>query len=129
METITLRVGQHEITFLPALRYLGMMIGARLNFNQQVDHAVTKATAVRIVLSRLMPNVGGSKQNRRALLSSVVTLVITYDITIWAGALLTQETKSDICLPIECSPSGKFIAGLLPIEVLTDERKRLYPLG
>ena len=43
-----------------------MMIDAQLNFKQQVEHAVTKASAIRTVLSRLMPNVGGSKQNRRA---------------------------------------------------------------
>ena len=44
----------------------------------------TKATAVKTVLSRLMSNVGGPKQYRRALLASVVTPVITYGIAIWA---------------------------------------------
>ena len=61
VETITLRVGQHIITSQPAIRYLGVMIDARLNFKQQIEHAVTKASAVRTVLSRLMPNVGGHK--------------------------------------------------------------------
>ena len=82
VETITLRVGQHIITSLLTIRYLGVMIDARINFKQQVEHAVTKASAVRTILSRFMPNVGRPKQRRRALLASVVTSVITYGIAI-----------------------------------------------
>ena len=36
----------------PAIRYLRVMIDARFNFKQQVEHAVTKETAVRTVLVR-----------------------------------------------------------------------------
>ena len=96
MEKITLRVGQHIITSQPAIRYLGVMIDARLDIKQQVEHAVTKASAVRTILSRLMPNVGGPKLNGRALLVSVVTSVITYGIAIWTGALQTQETPRKV---------------------------------
>ena len=78
--TITQRIEQHKITSQPAIRYLGVIIDARFNFEQQVEHAVTKATAVRTVLSRLMLNIGEPKQN-----------------------------KSDIFLPVECPPSGKRI--------------------
>ncbi|GBP22398.1 hypothetical protein EVAR_11914_1 [Eumeta japonica] len=46
----------------PYIRYLGVMIDARLNFKQQVEHVSTKASAVRASLARLMPNVGGPKQ-------------------------------------------------------------------
>ena len=89
-----------------------------------------------------MPNVGGSKQNRRALLASVVTSVITYGIAIWAGALQTQETRRKVTSVCRLSvlrvarayctvseEASAVIAGLLPIEVLADERKRLYQLG
>ena len=118
------------------------MIDARLNFKQQVEHAVTKASAVKTVLSRLMPNVGGPKQNGRALLASVVTSVITYGIAIWAGALQTQETRRKVTSVCRLSAlrvasayrtvskgASAVIAGLLPIEVLADERKRLHRRG
>ena len=118
------------------------MIDARLNFKQQVEHVVTKASAVRTVLSRLMPNVGGPKQNRKALLASVVTSVITYSIAIWAGALQTQETRRKVTSVCRLSAlrvksayrkvskeASTVIACLLPIEVLADERKRLYRRG
>ncbi|CAB3237105.1 unnamed protein product [Arctia plantaginis] len=80
LETITLQVGAHEITSQPSLRYLGVMIDARLNFKQQAQHVGAKASVVRATLSRLMPYIGGPKQRRRALLTSVVTSVLTYGI-------------------------------------------------
>jgi len=83
LESITLRVGNHEITSQPFLRYLGVMIDARLNFKQQAEHVGTKASVVGATLSRLMPNVGGPKQ-KRALLTTVITSVLTYGISIWA---------------------------------------------
>ena len=67
IETITLQVGNHEITSQPYLRYLGVMIDAGLKFKQQAEHVGTKASGVRVILSRLMPNVGGPKQRRRRL--------------------------------------------------------------
>ena len=58
----------------------------------------------------LMPNVGGPKQNRRALLVSVVNSVTTYDIAIWADALLTQETRRKVTSVYQlCPSSGKRI--------------------
>ena len=89
-----------------------------------------------------MPNVGGPKQNRRALLASVVTSVITYGTAIWAGALQTQETRRKVTTVCRLSAlrvasvyrtvskeASAVIAGLLPIEVLADERNRLYRRG
>ncbi|GBP20511.1 hypothetical protein EVAR_78888_1 [Eumeta japonica] len=68
------------------------MLDARLNFKQQVEHMSAKALAVVTSLARLMPNVGGPKQTRRLLLSSVVISVLTYGISIWANALDIQES-------------------------------------
>ncbi|GBP63021.1 hypothetical protein EVAR_43769_1 [Eumeta japonica] len=81
-ETIKLQVGEQEITSQPYIRYLGVMIDVRINFKQQVEHVSTKAIAVRAGLARLMPNVGGPKQSKRLLLSSVVTSVLTYGISL-----------------------------------------------
>ncbi|XP_026464651.1 uncharacterized protein LOC113367240 [Ctenocephalides felis] len=76
------------------------MLDARLNFNQQVEHVSAKAPIVRTRHARLMPNVGGPKQTRRISLSSMVSLVLTYGITIWADALKTQSRR--MTGPIYC---------------------------
>ncbi|XP_015123448.1 uncharacterized protein LOC107045640 [Diachasma alloeum] len=96
VQTITLQVGNYKFTSQPFIRYLGVIIDARPNFTQQVEDVSTKASGVRSALSRLMPNIEGPKQRRRALLSSVITLVFTYAIAIWADALQTQETRRKV---------------------------------
>ncbi|GBP82181.1 hypothetical protein EVAR_60291_1 [Eumeta japonica] len=57
----------------------------------QVEHASAKASVMSTSLARLVPNVVGLKQSRRRLLSSVVTSILTYGISIWADALEIQE--------------------------------------
>ncbi|CAH2094186.1 unnamed protein product [Euphydryas editha] len=43
LENIVLKVGNHEITTQPFLRYLGVMIDARLNFKPQAEHTQTNS--------------------------------------------------------------------------------------
>ena len=139
METIKLKVGEQEITSQPYIRYLGVMLDARLNFKPQVEHVSAKASVVRASLARLMPNVGGPKQSRRLLLSSVVTSVLTYGISIWADALETQESwrKAGPVYRLSalrvasafCTISEEavcVISGTLPLRVLAEERRALY---
>lgn len=139
VETITLKVGEQEITSQPYIRYLGVMLDARLNFKQQVEHVSAKASTVVASLTRLMPNIGGPKQSRRLLLSSVVTSVLTYGISIWADALDTQESRRKAgpvyrrgALRVASafrtvSEEAVFvISGILPLKVLAEERRTLY---
>ncbi|XP_015509714.2 uncharacterized protein LOC107216897 [Neodiprion lecontei] len=139
VENIKLNVGEHEITSQPFIRYLGVMLDARLNFKQQVEHVSAKASAVVTSLSRLMPNVGGPKQSRRLLLTSVVTSVLTYGISVWADALETQESWRKAGPVYRLSAlrvASAFrtiseeavcvISGTLPLRVLAEERRNLY---
>ncbi|GBP24273.1 hypothetical protein EVAR_80126_1 [Eumeta japonica] len=73
------------------------MFNARLNFKQQTVHMGTKESVVGV--TRLMPNVGGSKQKRRALITSMLASVLTYGISVWADTLKFQESCRRI-LPI-----------------------------
>ncbi|GBP43148.1 Putative 115 kDa protein in type-1 retrotransposable element R1DM [Eumeta japonica] len=139
LETITLEVGEQRITSQPFIRYLGVTIDVRLSFKQQVEHVSAKASVVRASLTQLMPNVGGSKQNRRRLLSSVVTSILTYEISISADALKIHEawrkarpiyrlnalivtsafrtiSQEAVCV----------ISETLPLRVIAAERRALY---
>lgn len=139
IETIKLTVGEQEITSQPYIRYLGVMLDARLNFKQQVEHVSAKASAVVAGLARLMPNIGGPKQTRRLLLSAVVTSVLTYGISIWADALEIQESRRRAGPVYRLSAlrvASAFrtiseeavcvISGTLPLRVLAEERRALY---
>ncbi|XP_058790181.1 uncharacterized protein LOC131663667 [Phymastichus coffea] len=138
-ETLKLQVGDCEIKSQPSVRYLGVMIDARLCFKDQVEHTSKKASAVGEALSRLMPNLGGPKPRRRALLSSVVMSILTYGIVIWGSALQLQECQRRIypvCRQMALRVASGFrtvsrdaahvISGLLPIEILAEEQRRIY---
>ncbi|GBO99933.1 Retrovirus-related Pol polyprotein from type-1 retrotransposable element R1 [Eumeta japonica] len=138
-ETIKLQVGEQEITSQPYIRYLGVMIDARLDFKQQVEHVSTKASAVRASQARLMPNVGKPKQSKRLLLSSVVTSVLTYGISIWSDALGIQETwrKAEPVYQLSAlrvtsdfrtisEEAVCVISRILPLRVLAEERQTFY---
>ncbi|XP_015123964.1 uncharacterized protein LOC107046023 [Diachasma alloeum] len=110
------------------------MIDARIDFEQQAEHVGIKASGVKSTLSRLMPNIGGPKQRRRALLSSVITSVLTYSISIWVDALKLQQSRRRIApvyrlsaLRVAVSEDAVcVIARMLPIEMLAEERRSLY---
>ncbi|XP_015123340.1 uncharacterized protein LOC107045553 [Diachasma alloeum] len=115
------------------------MIDARLNFKQQVEHVTVKASGVRSALSRLMPNIGGPKQRKQALFSSVITSVLTYGIAIWAHELQVKEKRRKVAAVYRLTAlrvasvyrtlsddAVFFITGMMSIEVLAEERRSLY---
>nr|KAF7438690.1 hypothetical protein H0235_001081 [Vespula pensylvanica] len=54
------------------------VLNARLNFKQQVERVTDKATKVAAVLARFMPNISDPRQDRKKLLPSLVTSVLSY---------------------------------------------------
>ncbi|XP_029173949.1 uncharacterized protein LOC114942695 [Nylanderia fulva] len=139
VETVTLKVGEHGIVTQSSIRYLGVLIDSRLNFKAQVENASTKAASVGKTLSWLMPNVGGPKQKKRALLASVTTSVMIYGIAIWADALATRSMCRKVTSVYRLSAlrvasafrtvskeAAEVISGLLPVEILAQERKQVF---
>ena len=57
VENITLDVEECIITSHPCIRYLEVMLDARISFTPQVEHAAVKAAKVATELARLMPNI------------------------------------------------------------------------
>ncbi|XP_011309473.1 uncharacterized protein [Fopius arisanus] len=115
------------------------MIDVLLNFKQQVEYSTAKASGVRAALSRLMPNVGGPGQRRRALLASVSTSVLTYSIAIGGETLRTQKTRRRTtadyrlrALRVVCAyrtvtdDAIGVIPGITPIEIVAEGRRKLY---
>ena len=83
-----------------------------------------------------MPNIGGPKHPRQAILSSVVRYVILYAAPIWADALHSNSTYGttcrQACRAVELRVARAYrtvsrvalsvIAGIPPIDLLADER-------
>lgn len=54
------------------------VLNSRLNVKQQVERVTDKATKVAAVLVRFMPNISDPRQDRKKLLPSLVTSVLSY---------------------------------------------------
>uniref|UniRef100_A0A6V7JIN6 Reverse transcriptase domain-containing protein n=1 Tax=Bracon brevicornis TaxID=1563983 RepID=A0A6V7JIN6_9HYME len=139
LETITLNVGECSITSQPYIRYLGVMLDSSLSYTRHVEQVTEKASRVALSLARLMPNIGGPRQDRRKLLASVMVSILTYGIAIW-GEVLEMETYRRKVAAVHrisaLSVASAFrtisndavcvIANMMPIEVIAIVRKQLY---
>jgi len=137
METITIRVGDHDIQSQPHIRYLGVILDARLSYKEHISVVSKRAAAVQGALSRLMPNIGGPGQIRRRLLATVVTSVLLYGAPVWAQSLKLptyRKTMSSVqrlsairvaaAYRTVSDDAANVVASLLPIDILAEERLR-----
>ena len=138
-ETITIQVGNAEIISKPCIKYLGIMVDARLSFKEHIEYVSDKAAIVNGALSRLMPNFGGPRQNRRRLLASVVTSILLYGAPIWSKALQKKTYSRSIdsvyrrcVLRVICGfrtisyDAAYVVAGMPPIALLANERQKIF---
>ncbi|XP_025207240.1 uncharacterized protein LOC112603056 [Melanaphis sacchari] len=81
-----LRVCGSPITLSPEMSYLGMTIDKSMLFKTQFRNASAKAERITTKLARILPNVGGPREDRRHL-SSVMHSVLLYGTPSWACTL------------------------------------------
>ncbi|XP_015124083.1 uncharacterized protein LOC107046092 [Diachasma alloeum] len=72
-----------------------------------------------------MPNIGGPKQRKRALLSSVITSVVTYDIFIWVPYSVYRLNALRVASAYRTVSEDVMyvIPRMLSIEMLVEERR------
>jgi hypothetical protein len=78
------------------VKYLGVMIDDRLNFNSHIDYICDKASRSQSAIARIMPNRAGPKSSTRRLITSVVTSILRYGCVAWAGALERKRNRIKI---------------------------------
>jgi hypothetical protein len=78
-------VGDFEVKISRCIRYLRVLLDSHLTFRRHIETAANRALKTAGALSRLMPNVGGPAQKKRALLMSVVSSKLFYAAPTWAN--------------------------------------------
>jgi Reverse transcriptase (RNA-dependent DNA polymerase)/Endonuclease-reverse transcriptase len=78
------------------VKYLGVMIDDRLNFNSHIDYICDKASRSQAAIARLMPNRAGPKSSIRKLIASVVLSILRYGCVTWADALERKRNRMKI---------------------------------
>ncbi|XP_055614760.1 uncharacterized protein LOC129761082 [Toxorhynchites rutilus septentrionalis] len=79
-------VGEHAITSKRTLKYLGVLIDDRLNFNNHFDCACEKAEKSISAIVRIMPNNAGPCSSKRCLLATVSSSILRYGAPAWSAA-------------------------------------------
>jgi len=70
------------------IRYLGVELHRILEFRAHLVPAASRAQGTAQSLARIMPNVGGSGQQKRRLLATVVLSKLPYAAPIWSASLV-----------------------------------------
>lgn len=79
-----LNVCMQDIEIQRSLRYLGIILDTRLSFGCHMGEVATNATKMEVVLGRMMPNLGELFQDKRALISLMVSSKLLYTASVWA---------------------------------------------
>lgn len=87
IEVAHIEYGDSRTTSKRWVKYLGVIIDDRLNFNAHVDYICEKASKSQTAIARIMPNKAGPKSSTRRLIASVVTSILRYGAVAWASAL------------------------------------------
>ena len=137
--TIPMMVGTSELRPGGSLKYLGVTLDTRMTFSPHVLGAAKRATAKTAALARLMANTKGPRPSVRRLLMTVTHSMLLYGAEIWAGALRIEKYRKAMAavqrrgaLRIACAyrtvsaAAVLAIAGVVPIDLLALERKRVY---
>jgi len=132
-------IAGNRIEIKDSIIYLGVELHRVLGFKSHVETAAAKAQATASALSRLMPNIGGSGQKKRKLLSTVVVSKLLYASPIWAKALVFSRNVETIGRPQRTmavriarayrtisTAAVMVIAGLIPVHLLAWERVQRY---
>ena len=90
-------VENKKIRSADIIKYLGVTIDAQLPFKEHLLSTGLNASKVARALAAIMPKIGGPKQPRRTLLSSVVRSVILYAPPIWVDAQHGNMTYGATC--------------------------------
>lgn len=136
---IDLLVGSQVIRVQKTVKYLGVQIDQKLNFWEQIKNASDKASKTTTQLSRLMANVRGPSSSKRKLIMAVTHSILLYGSEIWADSLQQKKYRKRMAaaqrrgaLRIASAyrtvsePAVLVIAGVIPIDLLAEERKNVY---
>lgn len=137
-ENPTLLVDGHLVPVKKSMRYLGVELDTRLSFTRHIEQASRKASAAALAIARLMPNVGGPSQPKRALLGTVVSSKMLYASAIWANrgtkiaknrgemarAQRTVALRTVRAYRTVSADGSSILASMLPADLAANERLR-----
>lgn len=123
------------------IRYLGVELHRILGFRTHIETAASRAQSTSQALSKTMPNVGGTGQQKRRLLATVVLSKLLYVAPVWSPALVFERNIKSILRPQRTialrtamayrtvsTAATMVVAGVIPAHLLAWERTKRYEI-
>ena len=139
---IDMAVGTTQMATRGEANYLGVTLDTKLSFWPHIRRVTKKAAAKTAALTRLMANTTGPRPSTRRLLMTVTHSILLYGAEIWGYATRVKKYRKAMmavqrrgALRIACAyrtvsePAILVIAGIVPVDLLALERKRIYELA
>lgn len=137
---VLVRVNREYIRTTESMKYLGVILDSRLNYNEHFSYIGEKMAKVSRALSRLIPNVKGPSEAKRRLYATVLGSVALYGAPVWYQALLASAKGKRILRAAQktvvirvCSAyrtisfeAAVLLARTVPYELAAAERGRIY---
>ena len=134
-------LGEHEIEWKKSIKYPGVQLDQGLSFSEHLQIATAKAIQCGTALTRLMPNIGGPRESKRRLVTSVVNSKLLNAAPIWTSALNNHailkklfSAQRGVVIRIVSSYRTVSTCAVLvlasapPISLLAEERKETFQL-
>jgi hypothetical protein len=135
MREVKFEVAGVEITTKKSIKYLGVVLDARVSFSQHVQFAAQKTEGVIAALGRMMPNLRGPSSCTKKLLMSVATSTLLYGSESWGPRLkykkdwevLTRTQRRALLRIVGAyrtvsAEAVQVLAGVPPVSLLIQER-------
>ena len=103
-----------------------MQLDRRLSFGEHLRIATAKAIQCGADLTRLMPNIGGPKEDKRRLVASVVNSKLLYTAPVWISALNNHAIQKKLFVGYGAGFFDKAGTSAAQIIVVVSETLRVY---
>nr|CAI5854774.1 unnamed protein product [Callosobruchus analis] len=125
-----------------AIKYLGVWLDRKLTFKEHIERTAEKALTMVAALCRLMPNVGGPRASKRAILGSVAFSKMLYAAPVWQSALMVERNRKKLqtinrriairvisAYKTISTEAAEIIAGIPPLDMVATMKRELYEGG
>ena len=132
---VCFNIRNNTITPKKAVMYLGVKIGCHGSFSEHLTTVIEKAERRMAALARILPNIGGPNQRKRAILSGVVHSILLYAAPVWSGILQIschkirlERAQRKVLVRVVCAYrtisacAVQVLSGIPPIDIQAEVR-------
>jgi len=87
-----MRIDRAEIRIERRMKYLGVILDSKLNFEEHFRYVEGKVAKVKRALGKLIPNLRGPSEGKRKLYGNIVQSVVMYGAPVWENNFTRNRT-------------------------------------